>query len=229
MRVSVVTCTFNRAEFLRKTLLSIFSQALLPEFELLVIDDGSTDHTRDIVAEFPFVRYIRLNRPGHWKNPSRALNVGIRQARAPIILFHSGGIVSETNTIAELTALVEQNPDAACFGKLLAGNATWVSSANRRIVFTLGAMRTEHFYTLRGFDEDYTDYGGEDHDMALRLTKGLHLRVIHDDTIVARHLPHPGSRQSVTTMATLRARKNEEWDRGKINHIRNLNRDWGVV
>jgi len=233
MRASVITCTFNRDGVLRKTLASLCSQEV-PDVELLVIDDGSTDKTPSVVVEFPRVRYIRLNTLSKWKNPAHAMNVGIQQSVAPIIIFHSSGVVAESDTIEQLTSLVEANPDVAVFGRVYSPDIDHVNEKNKRAVFALGAMRREHFETLRGFDEDFTDYGAEDNDMAQRIREGLKLRVIHDDRIVGRHQKHArhhdqGSKpDGPRLMSLLWASKRRAWAAGRINHVRNLKREWGA-
>ena len=51
--LSAILCTFNRAELLSQTLESILGQSLdRSDFELIVIDDGSSDHTRKVVESF---------------------------------------------------------------------------------------------------------------------------------------------------------------------------------
>lgn len=59
--VTVVIPTYNRASFLRRTIISVRSQTF-KNWKLLIMDDGSTDHTRQVVAPFlsdPRIRYVR--------------------------------------------------------------------------------------------------------------------------------------------------------------------------
>ena len=51
MKTSVVMATYNGEEFLKQQLDSIMSQTNLPD-ELIIVDDGSTDRTRDILSKF---------------------------------------------------------------------------------------------------------------------------------------------------------------------------------
>ena len=58
MKFSVVIPTYNRAATLRQTLTALMAQDY-PDYEIIVVDDGSTDDTRAMIArEFPQVRYI---------------------------------------------------------------------------------------------------------------------------------------------------------------------------
>lgn len=82
-KVSVLIPTYNRAEFLPETIESILTQTLLPE-EIIVVDDGSSDNTREVVARFGAkVKYYRINNSGVCK----ARNVAVSYASAPYIAF----------------------------------------------------------------------------------------------------------------------------------------------
>ena len=81
--ISVVICTRDRAETLRRCLASV--QALdYPQFEVIVVDNASTtDATRALVQSLPGIRYVREDRPGlDW-----ARNRGIAEARHDIVAY----------------------------------------------------------------------------------------------------------------------------------------------
>ncbi len=84
--VSIILPTYNRAASLPRAIGSILSQTY-PDYELLVIDDGSTDHTREVVEGYrdPRIRYLRNDGPVH--GASRARNIGIQEARGEYIAF----------------------------------------------------------------------------------------------------------------------------------------------
>ena len=83
--VSVVLPTYNRAHLLPRAIQSVLDQTYT-DFELLVVDDGSTDETPAVMESFTDdrIRYIRYE-PNRGANAAR--NVGIRAARAPYIAF----------------------------------------------------------------------------------------------------------------------------------------------
>ena len=83
--VSVVLPTYNRAALLGRAIGSVLGQSYT-DFELLVIDDGSTDETSDVVAGFSDrrIRYISL---AHNTGAGAARNVGIRLARGKFLAF----------------------------------------------------------------------------------------------------------------------------------------------
>ena len=79
--VSVVIATYNRADFLPETIDSVLHQRF-QDFELIVVDDGSTDSTREVMERYaPRVRYIYQENRG----PSAARNLGVRHAKGPWI------------------------------------------------------------------------------------------------------------------------------------------------
>lgn len=82
-QVSIVIPTYNRLEVLPRALDSVLAQKNVA-FEVLVIDDGSTDQTRSMIAEkYPQVSYFYQTNQG----PSAARNRGIEKARGEWIAF----------------------------------------------------------------------------------------------------------------------------------------------
>jgi len=82
-RVSIVTPTYNRAHLLRHTIDSVRAQSFR-DFELLVMDDGSTDDTRELVLGYNDPRLIYCARE-HTRHLSKLRNDGIRRARGQYV------------------------------------------------------------------------------------------------------------------------------------------------
>src|SRR5215471_14162103 len=82
-KVSVILPTFNRARFLPDALESIFVQGL-PNVQVVVVDDGSTDDTEEVVAAYgKRVQYVRQENGG----PAAARNTGLSLAKGSFISF----------------------------------------------------------------------------------------------------------------------------------------------
>jgi glycosyltransferase involved in cell wall biosynthesis len=83
--VSVILPTYNRAQLIERAIRSVLAQTFA-SFELVVIDDGSTDRTEDLVREFRDgrIRYIKMPER---KGAGAARNAGIRIANADLIAF----------------------------------------------------------------------------------------------------------------------------------------------
>jgi len=80
--VSVIIPTHNRAHMLKEAIASVLSQAY-KDFELVVIDDGSTDDTQALLRSYTDIRVIAQEHRG----VSAARNTGISASRGPLIAF----------------------------------------------------------------------------------------------------------------------------------------------
>ena len=104
--MTVILPTYNRAGFLRESIQSVLSQTFT-DFELIVVDDGSTDDTKEVVQKFPEVRYTPcpVNR-----GVSKARNLGIGLARGRYICFLDSDDVWVENKLAVQIAWMEAQP-----------------------------------------------------------------------------------------------------------------------
>jgi hypothetical protein len=84
MRVSVIVPLFNKAGYIERTLRSIAAQ-ILSDFEVIVVDDGSTDGGDRIVAHDSDPRFRLIRQPN--AGPGAARNRGAAEARAPYLAF----------------------------------------------------------------------------------------------------------------------------------------------
>ncbi len=112
--VSIILCTFNRAHMLRETLASILAQTYT-DFELLIIDDGSTDHTQELLSEYKDMR-IRsfVFEENHFY--CAAANFGMTKARGEYIAFATSDDLWEPKKLEKQIAYLEKRKDCgACF------------------------------------------------------------------------------------------------------------------
>ena len=61
MKLSFITCTYNRSQFLFKNIESVLKQNF-KNFEHYIIDDGSTDNTETVIKKYKHIKYIKLNK-----------------------------------------------------------------------------------------------------------------------------------------------------------------------
>jgi glycosyltransferase involved in cell wall biosynthesis len=94
LEVSVVMATYNRAETLPETIACLDRQDLPgDEYEVIIVDDGSPDHTRSVVEELiPKVRFAMTYLRHDNRGPGYTQNRGIRQAMAPWVVLMADDI-----------------------------------------------------------------------------------------------------------------------------------------
>src|SRR2546428_9692631 len=100
--ISVVIPTFNRAESLQSTLQSLVDQSLSKDdYEVIVVNDGSTDSTPEICRKF--TKRMQLVALRHAENSgiSAAKNTGILAARGRILLFADDDDVADRHLLKE--------------------------------------------------------------------------------------------------------------------------------
>jgi glycosyltransferase involved in cell wall biosynthesis len=84
-RVAVIITTYNRRDFVGEAVASVLAQSVA-DFELLVVDDGSTDNTEEVVRPYlqdKRVRYVSKANGGQ----ASALNFGLARTSAPLVCF----------------------------------------------------------------------------------------------------------------------------------------------
>jgi hypothetical protein len=106
--VAVVVPTFNRAELLRQTVDAVLSQTHRPA-EVVVVDDGGSDHTEQVVTGFgPPVKYARVPNGG----PSAARNAGVTASSAEWIALCDDDDLWRPNYLERMAAASERFPEA---------------------------------------------------------------------------------------------------------------------
>jgi GT2 family glycosyltransferase len=179
-RVSVVVCSYNGGATLEQCLCSL-AKLDYPDYEVIVVDDGSTDNTPEILACFPEVRAIHQSNQGL----SVARNVGLQAATGSIVAYTDSDCVADADW---LTHLVDQllRSDAAAVGgpnltpddgRVVAcvaaspGQPTHMLESDQVAEHIPGcnmAYRREALLAINGFDPQYRK-AGDDVDVCWRL------------------------------------------------------------
>src|SRR2546428_8128565 len=116
MTWSVIIPTYNRADILAKCLTALEHQTIPEEFEVLVVDDGSTDRTPQLLAQWQSNKYrFRFLRQQN-KKPAAARNLGIDHATGDLILFLGDDIIASPQLLAEHKQGHNRGSDAAVLG-----------------------------------------------------------------------------------------------------------------
>jgi glycosyltransferase involved in cell wall biosynthesis len=129
-RISVVIPTFDRAHFLPETLASVLGQSVI-DLEVIVVDDGSTDDTAEVLAgtsalRDPRLTYLPLPRSG---NLARARNTGLVRARGEVIAFLDSDDLLEEGALAACLEALAAHPET---GWTLAGYRTFDAAGIQR-------------------------------------------------------------------------------------------------
>ena len=107
MQITVILCTYNRCQSLARALNSL-AASILPEtieWEVLVVDNNSSDQTKAVVSDFA------CRHPGRFRyrfepqqGKSYALNAGIGEARGDILAFMDDDVTVEPVWLQDLTS-----------------------------------------------------------------------------------------------------------------------------
>ncbi|MBN1875878.1 MAG: glycosyltransferase [Anaerolineae bacterium] len=182
-RVSVITPTYNRATYLQAALASILAQSLAP-WEIIIIDDGSTDNTIQIIRDAPGP--IRLFQQAH-QGVVAARNLGLEKSSGDLIAWLDSDDLWEPDFLATVVPLLAKDGmlDGVYTGFTMidAGGAKLRTSVRVEPPDQLYEMLTQGCFILTSSfvarKRCYDDVGGfdpqfriaEDADMFLRLAR----------------------------------------------------------
>jgi glycosyltransferase involved in cell wall biosynthesis len=124
-RVSVIVPTFNRAHLVCQAIDSVLAQTYR-EFEIVVVDDGSTDNTREVVSRYgECIRYIFQQNAGL----SAARNTGIRASTGELLAFLDDDDTMSPTKLALQVAYLDERPDVGavyCGWQVVSADGTTV-------------------------------------------------------------------------------------------------------
>ena len=127
LALSVVIPTYNRRETLARCLAALASQTLAPNrFEVVVVDDGSTDGTSDWLAQQAYPFALRAFQQAN-AGPGAARNLGAREARGEVILFLGDDIYAPPKLLAEH---VDFHHDYPSQYEAVVGRVDWAENVN---------------------------------------------------------------------------------------------------
>lgn len=112
MKFSIITPLYNKSQYIGDTINSVLSQSYT-DFELIVVDDSSTDNSVDIVNSFIDSRIHLYTKPNG--GVSAARNFGIGKAKGEIICFLDADDIWDIHYLKELSNLIIDYPDCGFF------------------------------------------------------------------------------------------------------------------
>ena len=213
--LSVVMPTCNKAALLDRTLGALARQQVDGAWEAVVVDDGSTDATAEVLArrtrEFPAP--LGVVRPGRNVGRARARNLGIAEARGRWVLFLDDDILAPPGLLQAHLDLLAGDESAGVIGYAVT-DPDLADGPHFRYLDTRGAAKlpagpapARYFVTqnasaprraleqVGGFDEDFSAYGFEDMELAFRLEDGAGVSFRVLTSPVPLHIHHHTLRQ----------------------------------
>ena len=113
-QVAVVTAAYNMENYIGATIASVLEQTL-PDFEMIVVDDGSRDATAGIVAAVDDPRVRLISTPNNGAGAAR--NRGLAACRAPLVSFLDADDLLVPDALEQMVATMAASPgQVACFG-----------------------------------------------------------------------------------------------------------------
>jgi glycosyltransferase involved in cell wall biosynthesis len=187
-KVSVIIPTHNRAEFLRSAVTSVLNQTF-QEFEIVIIDDASKDHTREVITNFNDIRIKAIHNQVS-KGAAGSRNIGIMNASCEYIAFLDDDDEWLPEKLKIQTCLLDDSPQEV--GGICTGRFT-IEKASGRVLsidnpemndiykgnfITTSSilLRVECFKKCGLFDENMPT--GSDYDMWIRISKKFSFKVI---------------------------------------------------
>jgi glycosyltransferase involved in cell wall biosynthesis len=114
-KISAIICTHNRDSYLGAAIDSLLNQAECDEYEVLIVDNGSTDNTKAVVEErlsHPRLRYVFEPVLGL----SVARNTGAKESRAPLLAYLDDDAIASPTWLSRLSAAFAQKEKLAIAG-----------------------------------------------------------------------------------------------------------------
>ena len=212
--VTVVIPCYNLGAYVNEAVQSVLDQTYR-DFEILLIDDGSTDPvTRHLFASYrrPFTRILRTENQGL----ARTRNLGIREAAGRYVSFLDADDLFEPTFLERTVPLLEGDPSLAFASCWLAGfgesSFLWTPATcdfphllAEDTVCTAALTRKEALVSAGGFDAAMPLPGYEDWDLAIGLVeRGLRGRIVPE--VLFRYRIRPGSMTASCTAPENHAR-----------------------
>ncbi len=204
--ISVIVPAYNTEKTIQKTLVALNNQNYLKNnFEIVCVDDGSTDGTKEIIKRFKRVKLIVAEHKG----PAAARNLGVKHAKGEILLFTDADCVPSKNWIRNMAEPFRDKEIEGVSGtyKTLNKNSLTARFAGYEInerhkklrkekytdfIGTYSAgYRRKTFLEFGGFDTTFSTASGEDPELSFKMSMKK-LKMIFQPKAFVYH-KHPDS------------------------------------
>jgi len=198
MKASVIVIVYNEEDNIGNCISSILKQSY-PRFELIVVDDGSTDRTGDIVKQFNDKRIVYTRHPKN-KGYASARNTGLKLACGKFVFFTDADCIADKDWIRNGLRFMEHDPKLiAASGDVkgvpihkesmsLSDGSSCIRPMLSYIYYFPSTINSVYSHAWieksGGFDERY-NHGFEDTDVGLKAVKSG--KVVHNPDMIVAH------------------------------------------
>lgn len=182
MRISVIVPVFNAATSIEGVLRAIDQQDIQEPYEIICVDDGSSDDTAAIIKKFPHVIYCYQTNAG----PAAARNAGARLARGEFLAFTDSDCFPQHDWLSQLMKSFSSLNVAVVCGSYGIANASsrLARGVHREILYRHQHLMPDYpkafggynfcvkkniFWQAGGFNESYRRASGEDNDLSYKI------------------------------------------------------------
>ncbi|MBF0491002.1 MAG: glycosyltransferase [Candidatus Omnitrophica bacterium] len=183
MKVSVIIPAYNAQKTIAQTLEAITQQDYSEQFEIIVVDDGSTDQTASVIRSFAHVRYVYQPNAG----PAVARNHGAQLAQGDYLVFTDSDCIPHKAWLSRLIQGFSQKDVAVVMGGygIANGESLLAECIFKEIAFRHNKLLPDFpkvfgsynfcvkkviFEQVKGFDTTYRNASGEDNDLSYKIT-----------------------------------------------------------
>lgn len=185
IRFSVVIPTYNRAGLILKSIDSVLAQTH-PNYEIIVVDNGSTDNTLEVLKPYEERQLIRVIRNPVNQERSVSRNLGFKAATGDFLTLLDSDDLMHTDNLADAASFIHDNPDCLFFHNLFqvideTGKVIYIPKkirSNKKAVESIsygnfiaciGVFIAREIYQVYRFDENPAVIGSEDWDLWIRI------------------------------------------------------------
>ena len=180
--VSVIVPAYNASATIGRTLDALSRQKCFQSFEVIVVDDGSSDNTANIAGSFASVRYVRQDNAG----PACARNRGAQLAKGEYLAFTDSDCIPHEDWISTLMEGFSRQQVGVVAGSYgIANPQSWLARCvHREILWRHSRLmpdfpnafgsynfcaRKDVFQAVGGFNTAYRHASGEDNDLSYKI------------------------------------------------------------
>lgn len=209
MKASVVVPVYNAQNEISRTLDALLEQDFERDYEIIPVDDGSTDGTKEILEKYSN-RHEKIKPVYQEKRgPAAARNRGAEESSGEFVLFTDSDCVPEKDWISQMVSSLEKEGVIGVQGRYecLNKNSTLARFIQYEVEERYERMERQEyidfvgsysagydrkvFLDFGGFDEDFKKASGEDPELSYRLDKEGYKMVFNPDAVVKHE--HPDS------------------------------------